>query len=685
MRSLYGLTIALSAFLLFSVEPMAARALLPALGGSSAVWISALCFFQLTLLTGYGYSVFTARASRTHAAPIALHLLLLLLATASLAAPASLVASAAASSLAPQLRLFRALFLFAGLPFFVLSTTTPLLQAWYARREQRPVPYRLFAVSNLSSLVALLLYPTVIEPHLDLRAQHRLWSVGFLVFAAWVATLTLRMRQAGTVADATSPVGLMHEEACPRSQTLLWFGLPAVASMQLAAITAHLTENVAAMPLLWLAPLAIYLLSFVLAFDAPRLYRRGLLVRLLAVLLASLGYLLSKTGVSIPMELAVLFFLAELLVACWFLHAELFALRPPAARASTVFYLWVAAGGAAGTVFVAILSPLLFRSNYDLALSFTLTAAMAAVVTWQSGWAQRLLWITGTGLACLLVGAIHNDFAHTAIFRGRNFYGSLRVKETHTPPEAVTARTLLHGSIQHGMQWFSEANRRTPMTYYAEDSGVGLALRLCCGETRSRHIGVIGLGAGTIAAYGRPGDRVRFYEINPLVIDVAHSFFSYTRESAAAVTVVPGDARLSLAAEPPQRFDLLAVDAFSGDSIPVHLLTREALALYRRHLAPGGVLAFHISNQYLDLEPVLARLALEEGLEARRIESSAQPSRGEFTATWILLSERASLFDDPGFAHIAEPATLRANIPVWTDSFSSLLPILRWSSRRAAD
>ena len=681
MKTLYGVTIALSAFLLFSVEPMAAKALLPALGGSSAVWITALCFFQLTLLAGYAYSFFVVGASSVRRSFLCTHLAVLALAAASLFGRSPALAPPHPGQ-PPQMHLLLLLASLIGLPFFALSTTAPLLQAWYARREQRPVPYRLFALSNGSSLAALLAYPTLLEPHLALRTQQSLWRLAFLLFAACAATLTLRMRQAPAVAhEPAEPIPLANTQP----NRLLWFALPAVASLQLAAVTAHLTENVAAMPLLWLAPLAVYLLSFVLAFDAPRLYRRGLVVRLLAALLASLGYLLSKTGVSIPIALSILFFLAELLIAAWFLHAELFALRPPGARASTVFYLLIAAGGAAGTAFIAIVSPLLFRSNYDLPLSFALTAAVGIAITWREGWGQRLLWTTGTVLACVLLIAIHRDFTRNSIVRARNFYGSLRVKETHAPPEAVTARTLVHGSIQHGMQWFAEPFRRTPMTYYAEDSGVGLALGNCC-DTRPRNIGVVGLGTGTLAAYGRPGDQIRFYEINPLVIGIARNLFSYTRESAATVTIVLGDARLSLATEPSQRFDVLVIDAFSGDAIPVHLLTREALDLYRRHLAPGGVLAFHISNQYLDLAPVLARLADStaqdpEPLTAREITTLAQPGRGEFTASWVLMTARPDLFTQPALAQVTQPIFIRADVPLWTDQYSSLLPILRWSGR----
>ncbi len=691
MKLLYALTIALSAVLLFSVEPMVTRALLPQLGGSSAVWITALAFFQVTLMLGYAYTTLVAPASSQSPARWMTHLGLLLLATLAAFAPISNAPHTGAVQ-SPQLRLFLLLTTSIGLPFFTLSTTAPLLQAWYARRERAAVPYRLFALSNLASLAALLAYPTLLEPHLTLGTQFLLWRGGFLVYAILAAGLALRMRSADPVlAQERAHSAQQTAHTTPRNTRLLWLALPAIASMQLAAITAHLTQDIASMPLLWVLPLATYLLSFVLAFELPRLYNRALMVRLLAVMLFALGYFLAQTGMNIPIGLSIGLYTIELILAAWFCHAELFTLRPQQAMASAGYYLCIAGGGAIGTLAVAILSPLISDSNFDLPASFLLTAALVLWVTWQEGWAQRVLWSAGTALGLSLLVILHNAYTHDALFRARNFYGSLRVKQTQTPPQAFLSRTLYNGNIQHGMQWFSDAFHRTPLTYYAPDSGVGLALDHCCDPTHPRRIGVIGLGAGTLAAYGRPGDRIRFYDINPLVLDVAQHLFTYTRDTPAAVTLVPGDARLSLAAEPPQGFDVLVIDAFSGDSIPTHLLTREALTLYRRQLAPGGVLAFHISNQYLDLAPVLARLAesTRNGptppLVAAEVDSAPDSSRGESLASWVLLCERTSLLEQPDLvAAGAHPISTVPAVKLWTDEYSSLLPILRWSGRRIA-
>jgi len=684
-KTLYGATIALGSFLLFSVEPMAAKQLLPELGGSSAVWLTCLFFFQTMLLAAYGYVFWALRGRRMGG----LHLALLAAALLSLALPGH--GAVAETVRYPATTIFLTLLRSIGLPFFLLGTTAPLLQAWFARRERQPVPYGLYALSNLSSLVALIAYPAWFEPHWTLHAQRVAWEIGFAAYAVLAAVLTLQMRgweQSAHSVDADSraeahgidaELGAIREladSAASLRRRVLWFVLPAVGAAQLCAVTSHLTQNVAAIPLLWVVPLGVYLLSFVLAFEFAGLYRRWLMMRVLAVLLASLGYLLSKTGVDVPIGISIAFFVTELLIACWFLHAELYALRPAGSRASTAFYLSIAAGGAAGTFFVAVVSPLVFRSNYDVPIAFALTAAAALAVTWSNGWQQKMLWTVATLLGCALLVVLRVEYGRDSLVRVRNFYGTLLVRQTHTPPQAVTARTLVNGSIQHGVQWFADDFRRVPMSYYAEDSGVGLAMRFCCGD-RPRRIGVVGLGAGTLAAYGRPGDSIEFYEINPLDEDVAREVFTYLRDSKAAVKIVTGDARVSLAHQKPQDFDVLVVDAFSGDAIPVHLLTAEAMTLYRNHLAPGGVIAFHVSNQYLDLAPVIGRLAEANGMEAQEVHTAANESRGEMQAAWMLVSARREFFEVPEVERAGVPVA--ASGALWTDDYSSLLPLVRWN------
>jgi hypothetical protein len=304
------------------------------------------------------------------------------------------------------------------------------------------------------------------------------------------------------------------------------------------------------------------------------------------------------------------------------------------------------------------------------------TALLAFAVTWRGGWMQRLLWSTASILMLVLVFMLHTAYQRDTPLAIRNFYGSLRVRQSFSYP-GTTVRTLSNGTIQHGLQIFSPALSKTPTTYYAEDSGVGLALRFCC-QGRARNVGVVGLGVGTIAAYGQPGDRIRFYEINPGVTPIAQNLFTYLRDSAAQVSIVGGDARSSLAKESPQNFDVLVIDAFSGDAIPLHLLTTEAVALYKRHLSPGGILAFHISNQHVDLEPEVALLAKAAGMKAMRVSSAANDDRGEFTAHWMLLTDSAGFLALPEVAGKARQPAENPRVQLWTDDYSSLLPVLRW-------
>ncbi len=314
-----------------------------------------------------------------------------------------------------------------------------------------------------------------------------------------------------------------------------------------------------------------------------------------------------------PLWLSLLFFLLELFFACYFCHSAAYALRPQRDSEATLFYFLFAAGGALGSFLIGMAAPLLYSLNLDLPITFLVTALLALAVNWRSNWSQRMVWIVACAAMVELTFMVRRAYLDDTTVTVRNFYASLRVKQDLSYP-GTTVRTLLNGSIQHGTQIFgSDELRHTPTTYYAVDSGVSYALRFCClrpdGSLRPRNIGVIGLGAGTIAAYGRPGDHIRYYEINPAVEPIARNVFTYIRESGAQVDVVPGDARTSLEHQPPQNFDVLVVDAFTGDAIPLHLLTTQALALYRRHLAPGGIIAFHVSNQHVNLGPPIALVA----------------------------------------------------------------------------
>jgi len=393
--------------------------------------------------------------------------------------------------------------------------------------------------------------------------------------------------------------------------------------------------------------------------------------------------MLVQVGATWPIRFSIPFFLFALFIACLFCHGQAYALRPERASESTIFYLIFAAGGALGSFLIGIVSPMVSRFNYDLPVTFLVTALLALAATWRTQWSQRLLWAAASAAMIAVMVMAQIAFRHNTTVAVRNFYAALRVTQDQYSLPGATVRTLVNGSIQHGTQIFgTDELRHTPTTYYAPDSGVGLALRFCCsanGPNHPRNIGVIGLGAGTIAAYGLPGDRIRFFEINPAVEPIARNVFTYTRESAASyIDVIPGDARSSLARSAPQQFNVLVVDAFTGDAIPLHLLTREALALYRRHLAPGGVIAFHISNQHVDLEAPIAKLAADAGMQARHVNSLANEARGEFTATWILVTDDAQFFLQPELVQHAFYPDEKPGMRVWTDDYSALLPVLKW-------
>jgi predicted O-methyltransferase YrrM len=677
LRFLFASVVFLASFLLFLVEPIAGRQLLPALGGSAAVWITCLVFFQVALLLGYLYAHWLARRPS-----FMVHLSLLLLAVAAAILSvlrSSLIENGAAH---PILTVFSALSLSIGLPFLVLSSTSPLLQVWWARIETGKIPYRLYALSNVGSLLALALYPTAIEPRLTLHAQRMTWCCGFAVFAILSTLLAVETRST----TAASPQAHDRKEGdndlsvprSPRTHKLLWVLLPMGAAMQLSAVTSYLTANLAPIPLLWILPLAVYLFTLILAFQFRVRLPWSIIARVMVVMLAALAYSLTKANGEWPLWLSLVFFLVELFFACLFCHSAATGLRPQRASEATLFYLLFAAGGALGSFLIGIAAPFVFSVNLDLPIAFLVIALLALVMNWSGSWSQRLLWVVASAAMLALVFMVRHAYKHDTIVAVRNCYASLRVTQDPSSYPGATVRTLMNGSIRHGTQILgSNELRHTPTTYYATGSGVGLAVRFCC-QGRSRNIGVIGLGAGTLAAYGRPGDHIRFYEINPAVPTIAQNTFTYIRDSAAQVQIVEGDARTSLARESPQHFDVLVVDAFSGDAIPIHLLTTEALRLYRRHLTPHGILAFHISNRHVDLAPAIGLLAASAGMQARRVSTNTIRQPGEYTSTWMLVTADPNFFAQPELFAVAHLPESQPGLKVWTDDYSALLPLIRW-------
>ena len=678
---------------------MAGKRLLPLLGGSSAVWITCLVFFQTALLLGYlcAHGIATTLRPRAQALVYALLLVVSL--------------GQVATNLNPQLHastvrpIFSVLWLLSaliGLPFLVLSATNPLLQAWYSRAGRsrdaagNPVaptpPYRLFALSNFGSLLALIIYPALIEPYFSLRVQTLVWSAGFLIFVVVCGAISFRGTKL-TDDSATTPAAEPPADIPPappavesdRIPTLrdriLWLLLAACGSLLLSAVTSHLSQNIAAIPLLWIVPLTIYLLTFVIAFNGAKLYWRFGMVRmypvalLLPVALGSLAYMIADPDKDVPIAISVPLFCVALFIACLFCHGELYRLRPPP-RYTTKYYLLIAAGGALGSIFVGVWVPFVLRGPYELAWSLVYTGVLAGVVMWKEHWGWGVFWAAAS--VALLVAVVKqvNAYSENTIVQVRSFYGTLRVLQG-TTEEGELYRSLIHGTIEHGTQYYgSDEDRTTPTTYYAHNSGVGLALDLCC-KGRPRRAGMIGLGAGTLAAYGKPGDVFRFYEIDRRVEPIARNAFSYLRESKAKIEIVEGDARLSMEAEHPQQYDVIAVDAFSGDAIPVHLLTAEALQLYLRHLRPDGILAFHVSNNYLDLVPVVADEAEHAGMSSVLISSPSDEYTGAYVADWVLVTTNKEFLSLPAVTEAASEIDPRPGLRLWTDDYSSLLPILK--------
>ena len=683
--ALYAAVVFLSAFLLFLLEPIAARRILPVFGGSASVWTTCLVFFQAALLAGYCYAHIVARHLESKWQSY-VHVLLLI--AAILALNAHFTPDTEAVIWRPIWSILRTLSATIGIPFLALAATTPLLQTWYQRAggtQAGEPPWWFFAVSNTGSLLALIAYPLAVEPHLTLRAQSWLWVAGFFLFAVLCGAIALQRRRQihfrNVPADSSPAAATI---AAPKLRDkLLWILLPACGSMLLCAVTSHLSQNIAAIPLLWILPLAAYLLSFIVAFASPRSYPRFIAVRMLALSLAVFAYLLYYSRTAVPLQVAIPVCIAALFFSCLFCHGEVYRLRP-GAGAATQFYLLLSLGSTLGAIFVGVVSPNVFHANYDLVISLILLSVLAIAATWEQGVTAVLVWSAATICVAYIAVEQARVLREGTIAQVRSFYGSLRVTEGHIPPEAETTRTLYHGTIQHGTQMFGNGLETVPTTYFARDSGAGLAIEACC-DGRQATIGIIGLGAGTLAAYGRPGDKFTFYEIDPLVERLARALFTYLRSSPAAVRVELGDARLSLAREKaPQQYDVLVLDAFTGDAVPVHLLTAQAMALYLRHLRPDGVLAFHISSQYIDLAPEIALEAQQAGLHTLMVHSAARESQGEFTADWVLVSPDAAALAKPSIANAAEAIPQRQGLRLWTDDYSSLLPLIKWRKAQGA-
>ncbi|MDZ7812496.1 MAG: fused MFS/spermidine synthase [Ideonella sp.] len=688
---LLATTVFLSAFLLFLIQPMAAKAMLPTFGGTSAVWVTSLVFFQTTLLLGYAY------ADRLNAwlgaqGRVRVHIGLLLASLVFL--PLQILNSTAGVSgdASPSTGVLTLLLVTLGLPYLLLSSTGPLLQAVHHLRFPARNVYRLYAISNLASLIALVAYPFTIERLWPVETQLQVWSAAYLLFVLLCgATLWLYARkgpasppqvqprkpvEAASIAPDTPPTLLAQAR---------WLGLAALGSALLVATTSHMTQNIASIPLFWVLPLGVYLLSFVITFDNSQWYshRLALVPVMFAPPLMILTVFAEAERLSLISTLTVN--TLGLLVCCWFLHGELAHARPQP-RYLTRFYLMLSAGGALGGALASIAAPALFNSFIEFRLLLVVFGVVSLISFW--GYLTRNIVAKGLlGLLVLSVGAgallaghsVYTD-QHGRVVALRNFYAVTSVKE-RTLSNGQVQRTLYNGNIRHGSQFvMPEHLQRRPGDYYGAHSGIG-KLMAARPDTRQQ-IGVIGLGAGVMASYARADDHFTFFEINPQSIEVAESQFTYLRDARGRMEMRLGDARVELqkqkAAGQATGFDLLAVDAFSGDAIPVHLLTQEALALYLSHLKPDGVLAIHISNKYLDLRPVLAVLA--GTLDATAWAFDGRPSNDhEASSLWVMLTPNKSTTTPPAWHREAQkltPPTSDSDRFLWTDLKNNLFDVM---------
>ena len=670
----YAATIFVSAFLLFLVQPIIAKQILPWFGGAAAVWTTCLVFFQVTLLAGYAYSDLVVHRLRprmqigVHIGLLALSLVLLPIIPASGWKPTGLEN--------PSWRILALLAVTIGLPYFLLSTTSPLMQAWLARARPGSSPYRLFALSNLASLVALVGYPFLLEPWVATRGQAFGWSAGYVVFAllcAWTGWASLGRMQRLQVDAAVQSDGIAAAAAPTVARQLLWATLAGTASLLLLAVSNHIVQNIAAVPLLWIIPLAIYLLTFILCFDGRGWYRREVFLAMFAAGVSVMGWTLADQRLTFELTLQIIVFCSGLFLACMFCHGELVRLKPAPAHL-TRFYLMVSLGGAAGSALVGIVAPLVLPADFELAGGLVLAALL---LLWQVRQTPLVFPVLAFGAVVTTAGCAAwsiNEFYDRTVVASRNFYGVLRV-QLNGSTDTTYRRSLVHGTILHGTQFLAPELRQTPTSYYTQTSGIGRLFESLHPSVTPLKVGVIGLGAGTVAAWGAKDDVFRFYEINPDVLTIARRDFSYLQDSDAKIEVVIGDARLSLEREPSQQFDVLIIDAFSSDAIPVHLITAQALGIYRRHMKPGGVIAFHVTNRYLNLVPVVDGLATVHRLVMVHIADS--PASPASSSDWLLLSDRRSSLDKPILTEAAKEVEVRKDWRLWTDDFNNLVQVLK--------
>ncbi len=686
-----------SAFLLFQIQPVISKFILPWFGGSPGVWTTCMVFFQVLLFGGYAYAHFLARLAPRWQAVI--HTLLIVGAFVLLPiSPAETWKPTGNED--PAGKILMILLGTVGLPYFILSSTSPLAQVWFTRAIPGGSPWRLYALSNVGSLVALISYPFFFEPRMDVMAQTKLWSLGFVVFGllslllAWHSNKKNVADQSNEEDPAAKKTDLLVTEVLPWWRRGLWIFLPALASVMLLATTNHVCQDVAVVPFMWVIPLSLYLLTFIICFEHERWYRRWLwaALTLLAIFITAGGNDLLGDATKkmfghrvdlIPnYRYEVVWCFSAMFLACMVCHGELGRLKPAPARL-TEFYLCMSAGGAIGGMLVSLVAPRVFVTFMEWPLGLILCMIVALVVCASSA-AQirrRILSLSLRAVLLVVVGSALVWMAKTnmeipdRLERVRNFYGTVNVREGYDSRINSDFRILTHGGTQHGMQNMADAFKADPITYYGRKTGIGKALD-SLHDLPDVKVGVVGLGTGTVACYAQKGQSYRFYEINPEVVRLARKYFTYlddAEQRGASVHMIVGDARLTLEHEPDQQFDVILLDAFSGDAIPMHLLTREAFQIYRRHMKPNGIIAVHVTNSYLQLFPVVEKQAEALGWSAPRISTTKDGDH--YSTDYSMVTQNQTILQNNPTQ--IDPEDQVIDVPLWTDRYHNLFQIMK--------
>jgi hypothetical protein len=654
-------------------------------------------FFQVLLTAGYGYAhLLASRFNQRKQAVITLSLLLLTIASLPITPSRTWIPENMST---PTWHILGLLLASVGACYFLLSSTGPLLQSWFSHIWPHSSPYRLYTLSNLGSLLAIVSYPIIIEPALTLGFQTKLWSGFYLVFAAFCGACVFKLTRRGNrITERTDIVPRTgnYLNGPASADRIMWLCLPALSSVMLMATTNQLCLDVAVIPLLWLLPMGLYLLSFIACFHSERWYSRQGFGIALAVALAQTCVVLNQ-GIYIGLPVQIASYCLTLFVCCMICHGELVRLKPSPSHL-TSFYLMISAGGALGGVFVTLVAPHVFKGYWEFHLGLAGTALIFLIVLFRDrngrlyagrpSWAWAFFYLALLALIIVLGVQIRSTLKDTVTMR-RNFFGVLKVLEDGKDDSKEHRTVLMHGRIEHGYQFTTQDKQYWPTSYFGPNSGVGIAIRFhpkrIDPARRCLRVGVVGLGTGTIAAYGEAGDYFRFYEINPDVLELCNRYFSYRKDSPAQVDVVLGDARISMEREKsrnqPGRFDVLAIDAFSSDAIPVHLLTRECYWNYWYHLAKGGILAVHISSRYFSLSPIirsLAELDIEPGVQALLVENEGNKLQETDSTRWILVTANKEFLAEKQVLSAVSPWTEEdASRLLFTDDYSNLFRLLK--------